>query len=204
MEKGIDLYYEDGYYGNNVVIWSVKGKGMIREEFLKAFMYCLIEFNWFRSNIDMKEALDFYDTLKNSFSGDELYNNFIINICWIEEFDRKVSELGLYDKYKKVVYNKQNKAYGDHETISLFGKFTPYLKKNEDFKEWFINELLVKDKELYYSITDESGSKESLLNYKKQLLEQAKKDVEYYEKEYNARKEKHEKILSEIKELENK
>lgn len=204
MEKWIYLYYEDGYYGNNIDIWTVKDCGTPKEEFLKQFMYCLKEYDWFVNHINIKDALDFYDCLKSNLNSDDLYNNFIENVWWLEEFDRKVHKLGLYEKYKKVVYNKDNKSYGDHETISLFGKFTPYFKENKNFEEWFMNELSVKDKELYYSITDESGSNEALLNYKKQLLEQAKKDVEYYEKEYNARKEKHDKLINEIYELENK
>ena len=51
MEKGINLYYEDGYYGNNIDIWTVNGKGMSREEFLKARYsesWSLVLLTWIR------------------------------------------------------------------------------------------------------------------------------------------------------------
>ena len=184
MDKGIKLYYDvEPYYGVTLNIWSTdKNDGDTREDFINNFKYAIKNNNWLQQNMNVGEVLDFLDALSNNLNGDDLYKNLIDNFYYVESLHENSFHLGISDSFNRVVFQNRH-PYDDEETISIFGLLTPYLKNNNEFKEWFIHKLETNDKALYLSLLDSKESKKKLIAYKNTLLEQEMKNVNYYKKQ---------------------
>ena len=201
MNKEIELYYScDSYYGVSLCIWSCN-KGNTREEFVNKFKEAIKQEKWLQQNMNIGETLDFIDTLSNNLNGDDLYKNVIDNFYYVEELHHKSYELGISDNFNKVVY-KNRHAYDNSETISLFNKITPYLKNNDDFKEWFLYQLENEDKNLYLTLCNTEESKKQLIAYTKEQLKNEENSMNYYFKRYEEIKLKVEKLQQKLKDLE--
>ena len=200
--KNITLYYRvEAYYGVSLHIWDCsKENGDDKDTFANTLKKAIKEEEWLQKNIDIGDALDFIDCLLNNLNGDDLYKNVINNFLFIDNLLHKAYEMDLHDSFQKIVHINRH-PYSDSETVSIFGKFTPYLKNKEEFEKYFLNELESQDVDLYLSLIDDETAKEKIIAYKRKLIEQTEKNVDYYKKQMIEHKTKLEQLKKEISKI---
>ena len=194
-EIKLNVDYEP-YYGINVNIWGVESSGDDRATFIQK-MFTALKDEWVSSNVDIADWLDFINTLNNGLNGDELFENVVKNCLYIEELERKAYDIGI----SLNCIRKNRHPYSESEEISIYEKLTPLLKKEKDFKEWFLDTLHRNDEKIYCILFNDSQSKEALINKIKNDIETKEKSKKYYEeniKRINEEIDKHKKELADL------
>ena len=137
INKGINLYCDyEPYYGINLHYWVVeKEKGQTKESFIEDLKKAYKEENYLQKVMDAGDLFDFLDTLKNGLNGDDLYNNVVENLVYLEKFRNELYKKGICDEFDEIALPNLH-DYDESEALSIFGLLTPYLNNNDKFKNW--------------------------------------------------------------------
>lgn len=182
INKGIKLYCDyEPYYGINLHYWVVeKEKCQTKESFIEDLKKIYKDNSYLRNVMDAGDLFDFLDTLKNGLNGDELYNNVVENLVWLDEFRSELYKENINDEFDKIALRNLHQ-YDDSDALSIFGVLTPYLSNNDKFKDWLFKEVKRKNYSLYEIIINPKEGKKKRIEYLNEMIEHQKENISYYE-----------------------
>lgn len=192
-------YYDsDRYYEDNIEI---------NREFLIKSLKDLLRYDddYQTKFLPIGEFMDFIDTLSNNLNGEELYENFCLNLEFVNEIDVKSFEKNddFRKTYKNIVYPDEG-YYDEGCSLKLFNDNINYLlKEHSQFKEWFEAKLRDENKYIWSILFDSEENAKETIRYYKSQIKNNESNIKYFESQIKLLKQRNKNMNKEIEQIKN-